>query len=246
MKWKQIFSAGTLSLCLSLGLTACNFNFTSKETISNAIITELNNAVNNQENIDDLQEILDAFQDVDNTNNEKIGEIAQDIKDWAEQVVAENEILDSFQEATLVRVVDGDTLVVKIEQDEFKVRLIGINTPESVAPPSYRTENSEEGANASFIVKNYLKDVQKVYLQKDVSDTDKYGRLLRYVWLDIPKDKLDKTEIQAKMLNAMLVDSIQFDWGEPVAEPTTYAPDTMYANVFNELYNEAIDFVPER
>ncbi len=43
-----------------------------------------------------------------------------------------------------------------------------------------------------------------VYLEKDISNTDKYGRLLRYVWLEIPESNSDQ-EINSKMFNSMLL-----------------------------------------
>lgn len=134
-----------------------------------------------------------------------------------------------LEEVTLVRVVDGDTLVVRFDTGEDeKVRLIGINTPESVAPNSYRTKNTKEGEEASKYVKTMLEDVDTVYLQSDTSDRDKYDRLLRYVWLDIPDDVYDKSEIKEKMLNAILVE-------DGIAEVATYEPDTTYADLFEEL-----------
>lgn len=134
-----------------------------------------------------------------------------------------------LEEVTLVRVVDGDTLVVRFDTGEDeKVRLIGINTPESVAPNSYRTKNTKEGEEVSKYVKTMLEDVDTVYLQSDTSDRDKYDRLLRYVWLDIPDDVYDKSEIKEKMLNAILVE-------DGIAEVATYEPDTTYADLFEEL-----------
>lgn len=134
-----------------------------------------------------------------------------------------------LEEVTLVRVVDGDTLVVRFDTGEDeKVRLIGINTPESVAPNSYRTKNTKEGEEASKYVKTMLEDVSTVYLQSDTSDRDKYDRLLRYVWLDIPDDVYNKSEIKEKMLNAILVE-------DGIAEVATYEPDTTYADLFEEL-----------
>lgn len=134
-----------------------------------------------------------------------------------------------LEEVTLVRVVDGDTLVVRFDTGEDeKVRLIGINTPESVAPNSYRTKNTKEGEEASKYVKTMLEDVDTVYLQSDTSDRDKYDRLLRYVWLDIPDDVYDKSEVKEKMLNAILVE-------DGIAEVATYEPDTTYADLFEEL-----------
>ena len=134
-----------------------------------------------------------------------------------------------LEAATLVRVVDGDTLVVRLATDEDeKVRLIGINTPESVAPEDYRVSNSKEGALASTFVKAMLSDVTTVYLQEDTSDRDRYGRLLRYVWLEEPKDAYSRSEIESKMLNAMLV-------MDGIAEAVAYEPDTMYEEVFEDL-----------
>ena len=134
-----------------------------------------------------------------------------------------------LEEVTLVRVVDGDTVVVRFDTGEDeKVRLIGINTPESVAPNSYRTKNTKEGEEASKYVKTMLEDVDTVYLQSDTSDRDKYDRLLRYVWLDIPDDVYNKSEIKEKMLNAILVE-------DGIAEVATYEPDTTYADLFEEL-----------
>ena len=46
---------------------------------------------------------------------------------------------------------------------------------------------------------------QTVYLSKDISDKDKYDRLLRYVWLEKPTDTKDETEIREKMYNAKVV-----------------------------------------
>ena len=61
--------------------------------------------------------------------------------------------LDTYQEATLIRVIDGDTIVVNIDNIEYTVRLIGIDTPESVAPDVYLEatgkKNTKEGLLAS-------------------------------------------------------------------------------------------------
>lgn len=134
----------------------------------------------------------------------------------------------TFEEAKLIRVIDGDTIEVELNNTQYSVRLIGINTPESVAPDSYKTKNSIEGTEASNTVKDILSDVKTVYLQKDVSDTDKYDRLLRYVWLEKPNDENDINEISTKMLNAILVN-------KGIAEIATYKPDTKYEWAFKEL-----------
>lgn len=85
-------------------------------------------------------------------------------------------------EAKVDRVVDGDTIQVILGGGKQKVRLIGINTPETVDP---RRPVQCFGKEAS----NHAKEVltgKTVYLESDPTqdNTDKYKRLLRYVWLD--------------------------------------------------------------
>lgn len=84
---------------------------------------------------------------------------------------------ENWQTAFVFRVVDGDTIWVDIDGIEEKVRLIGVNTP----------ERDEEGFQEAtdYTVKMLLD--KKVYLEKDISDRDKYGRLLRYIWLQLPE-----------------------------------------------------------
>jgi micrococcal nuclease len=85
---------------------------------------------------------------------------------------------DTFQ---VSRVIDGDTIVVNINGKNETIRLIGVNTPETVDP---RKPVQCFGKEASNFVKNMLTG-QSVRLQSDPtqSDRDKYGRLLRYVYL---------------------------------------------------------------
>ncbi|PKG26956.1 nuclease [Cytobacillus horneckiae] len=118
-------------------------------------------------------------------------------------------------EATVSRIVDGDTIELS---DGSKVRLVGVNTPES----TNRTE--EYGKEASNYTSSILEG-KKVWLQKDVSDSDRYNRLLRIVWLDIPSDDMNENEIRAKMFNADFVIN-------GFAEPSTYPPDVKYSDYF--------------
>lgn len=79
----------------------------------------------------------------------------------------------------VARVVDGDTLVVSMASGEETVRLIGVDTPETVRP---NTPVQCFGAEASERIHQLL-DGQQVRLAADPSqeDRDQYGRLLRYV-----------------------------------------------------------------
>lgn len=107
------------------------------------------------------------------------------------------------EEAKLVRVVDGDTLVVSINGENKKLRMLEIDCPESVASDEMR--NTKEGEIAHHFTENLLKDVDTLYLTKDKSETDKYGRLLRLVWLEKPSDIFDEQELRMKCVNAIIL-----------------------------------------
>jgi micrococcal nuclease len=78
--------------------------------------------------------------------------------------------------ATIERVVDGDTVVLR---DSTRVRLIGIDTPETVDP---RRPVECFGAEASARAKELLPEGTRVRLEYDVERTDRYGRTLAYVY----------------------------------------------------------------
>ncbi len=83
--------------------------------------------------------------------------------------------------AAVVRVVDGDTLVIDRGNGNERVRLVGIDTPETVAP---NAPVECFGPEASAYVTDLLAGAT-VSLDPDPTqgDTDRYGRLLRYVWV---------------------------------------------------------------
>lgn len=121
----------------------------------------------------------------------------------------------------VVRVVDGDTVIADINGEETRIRLIGIDTPESVAPEVSGKENTEEGTEVSDYVKSLL-DGKKVFLEYDVSRTDQYGRTLAYVYLE------DSTT----MLQELLL-------SEGMAMVETYQPNVKYADYFYKLQKKA-------
>ena len=139
-----------------------------------------------------------------------------------------------LEPARIVRVVDGDTFKVLLEgsEEEVRVRLVGIDTPESVA--SDESRNTEEGITAADYTKSLVEPGQVVWLQQDVSDTDKYDRLLRYMWLEVPTDPYDEREIATKMLNGILVIN-------GYAQSKEYKPDTTLYDLFEEWEDQAIE-----
>lgn len=118
--------------------------------------------------------------------------------------------------AQVTRVVDGDTIDVDIDGQTYRVRYIGIDTPETVDP---RRPVGCFGREASQRNRE-LVDGKTVELEKDVSETDDFGRLLRYVWLG------------QEMVNATLV-------REGYAVSSTYPPDVKYQDLFLSLQREA-------
>lgn len=83
----------------------------------------------------------------------------------------------AFETARVVRVVDGDTIVIDGNRN---VRYIGINTPETHHP----TKGVECFGQEAYQKNKELVEGKTVKLEKDVSETDRYGRLLRYVYVD--------------------------------------------------------------
>ncbi len=130
-----------------------------------------------------------------------------------------------LDKAVVTKHIDGDTVYVKLEDGtETKVRFIGVNTPEST------TKQEQYGEEASNYTKSQLLG-KTVYLEKDTSDTDQDGRLLRYVWLDQPKE-INENEIRTKMFNSILALN-------GYAEQSTYQPDVKYADYFKKFSAEA-------
>ena len=78
----------------------------------------------------------------------------------------------------VVRVIDGDTVKIDDNGKATNVRLIGVDTPETVHP---NKPVEAYGKEASNFTKNLLLG-ESVYLRFDVDKTDKYGRLLAYLY----------------------------------------------------------------
>ena len=81
--------------------------------------------------------------------------------------------------ATVVSVVDGDTIHVRIADRLEKVRYIGMNTPEVHHP----RKGEEPGGREASEVNRQLVAGKQVRLELDVQERDRYGRLLAYVWV---------------------------------------------------------------
>ncbi len=78
------------------------------------------------------------------------------------------------QVGRVLEVFDGDTISVKIGRLIYKVRYIGVNSPEHDEPPGQQAEDFNRS-----LVKG-----ARIYLVKDITETDQYSRLLRYVFTE--------------------------------------------------------------
>lgn len=116
----------------------------------------------------------------------------------------------------VTRVIDGDTIEVEINGEKKRVRYIGIDTPETVHPSKPVKCFGKEASDRN----KELVTGKMVRLEKDVSETDKYGRLLRYVY------------INNDFINLRLV-------AEGYANVVTYPPDLKYSEQFLQAEREA-------
>lgn len=131
---------------------------------------------------------------------------------WASAAVAEPRALEGL----VVRVVDGDTVHVRVGARIEKVRYIGVNTPEVHHP----TKGAEPGGHEATRENARLVAERRVRLELDVQTRDRYGRLLAYVW------------VGEVMVNAELV-------RRGYAQVMTVPPNIRYQNLFLRLQRDA-------
>ena len=105
-----------------------------------------------------------------------------------------------FVSGVVVRAVDGDTAVIKVDGQERRVRLLGVDTPETVHP---NKPVQFYGKEASRFTKDSLNG-RRVWLEYDANPQDRYQRHLAYVWLENPKT-INEASIRESMFNARLL-----------------------------------------
>ncbi len=128
-------------------------------------------------------------------------------------IVGDKLLVEEEKTYLVTKVIDGDTIT--IEGGEV-IRYIGIDTPETVHPSKPVECFGKEASSKN----KELVDGKRVKLGKDVSETDRYGRLLRYVWVgDI-------------FVNDYLV-------RQGYAYAYTYPPDVKYSEQFVQAQQEA-------
>jgi micrococcal nuclease len=114
--------------------------------------------------------------------------------------------------AVMLYVSDGDTINVSIDGDEERVRLIGIDTPETKRPD---TPVECFGPEATAFTESLLPEGTALYLERDVEGRDQYGRLLAYVY---------------RSDDGLFVNMEVIDRG--YARPLTFPPNVAHADEF--------------
>jgi len=133
--------------------------------------------------------------------------------------------------ATVVRVVDGDTLVCLVDGKNEKVRLIGIDCPESKDNRKHKEDAKRDcchtsdqlidlGKEATAFTTSVAAAGKAVQLEIDVQERDKYHRVLAYIWAD------------GRLLNAELL-------REGLAQLMTIPPNVKRANYFYQVQKKA-------
>ncbi len=123
-------------------------------------------------------------------------------------------------EARVDRVVDGDTIIVIVSGQRQRLRYIGIDTPESVKPDTPVERMGREATAANEV----LVEGRTVVLETDVSETDRFGRLLRDVWVE-----------RDGVLVLVNLELVRMGF----AYVTTFPPDVKYADRLLVALNEA-------
>jgi micrococcal nuclease len=122
------------------------------------------------------------------------------------------------QRAVVTRVVDGDTIVVRVDGREERVRYIGVDAPELARADT--GQPAECGGAEALAANEELVAGKAVDLERDVSDRDRFGRLLRHVWL------------AGSLVGERLV-------RDGVLEARSYPPDTSRDNELDAAGREA-------
>lgn len=150
-------------------------------------------------------------EDTSSTSQEAVGTEVE------ETTVSDEQEPSSYPQYDVVRVVDGDTIVISYNGVDEKVRMIGVDTPESVHPD--KTKNTEFGDTVSQFSKSELGG-KSVGIEFDVQERDQYGRLLAYVY------------VGDKMYNKTLLE-------KGYASVSTYPPNVKYVDDFTALQKKA-------
>lgn len=202
---KHIFN-GLIAFLLLISLTGC------AETTNQG--KEETTTIKQEELSVKEEESNKSTEGTDEKEQERAVNSSEESKEDDKEQVADS--LNTF-DASVVRVVDGDTIKVDIGGSEESVRFLLVDTPETSHPQLGKQPFGEE---AKAFVQEMLEG-KTVQLEKDVSDRDKYNRLLYYIYVD-------GVSVQEELLRNGLA-----------RVAYVYAPNTKHVDKYYALQKEA-------
>ncbi len=133
-------------------------------------------------------------------------------------------------------VIDGDTVDLIIDGQQERVRLIGVDTPESV---SRDTPVQCYGAEASAALKGLLPINSVVRIERDAEARDRFGRVLLYLYRSDPNTTDPGTTDPNTTDGELFVNEWLLTNG--FADTLFFEPNTTYRSQFTRLRNSARD-----
>jgi len=140
-------------------------------------------------------------------------------------------LFSEYEKCRLVRIVDGDTFIVRYRGVNERLRLTGIDTPEASDNPKARRDSErkntslkeilKKGKRSKSFAKSLLAGEKYIYLEFDVQERDRYRRLLAYAYLS-----------DGRMVNELMLKS-------GYAAVMTVPPNVKYRERFLQAYREA-------
>ncbi|MDF1618562.1 thermonuclease family protein [Petrocella sp. FN5] len=204
MIYKKVLYILALLLCM-VSVSGCTNN-----------IEQVHEEALNLQPLEIVHEAKQIISDQENSEVSKDDEIfiinnEDAVKPTEEKVLIKENLHENpknnLEKVKVIRIVDGDTIVV---DGDVRVRFIGVDTPETVKPDSVVEIYGKE---ASDFTKRMIEGVY-IYLERDISDVDQYGRALRYIFLE-----------DGTLFNELLIK-------EGYGKVVTYPPDVKYSERF--------------
>lgn len=186
-----------LVICVLFSFTACNFEYIDDDEDITALVEDA--TVTDEETpsaVEDTSITTTTIKSTTGTVANTTSTTTKTTSFTAKQTTAAVAQIELCGPYKVVRVVDGDTIIIDLDGEKTRVRFANVDTPESVASPESGKVNTAEGVVASDYTKELLPAGSFVYLEYDEKVLDKFDRVLAYIYLS---DK--KTMVQRLLLS---------------------------------------------
>lgn len=156
-------------------------------------------------------------------SNPSAKELTKKVSEAGKDILGDLSLPEGAEKVSIKQVTDGDTMIVtRADKSDLKIRVIGMDTPESKHPDAKK--NTEAGKKAAAEAAKLLPENQEVYLEYDAQTTDPYGRALVYLYV--------KQGSGYKMYNEIMLE-------KGLAKTLTIPPNVKYESRFTEIQKKA-------